>query len=93
MPENKIGQDVLGQGGLPQGGLSSEQRVKLRKKLEEEKRRKQMAGQELNGKEIHEEGPSDQHEPKPQEGFDLNEQRNVAVKAHKRGRPNRKSKE
>jgi len=91
MSENKIGSDILGQGGLPQGGpLGEKKRAELLKKMKEQKRRKAMGETtELNGKEIPKEAiPGDQPpEPKPGEGWTVDGEKPVKVRQHRRGKP------
>jgi hypothetical protein len=89
MPENKVGSDVLGQGGLPQGGpLGEKKRQQMLAKMRDARAKKRAMGDltDIEGKEIHEESPSDQHQPKSGEGY----QKDVHVREHRRGKPAKK---
>jgi hypothetical protein len=92
MPENKIGSDILGQGGLRQGGsLGEKRRQEMLEKMREEKAKKK-AGQldELNGHEIPREATPGEHPPEPKPGTGPDRPRDVHVSEHKRRKPARK---
>lgn len=50
MSENKIGSDVLRQGGLPQRGLIEKKRQELLRKIRDEKRKKVLHLDDLEGR-------------------------------------------
>lgn len=90
--DDKIGSDVLGQGGgLPQSSMKRQEMLK--KMREEQAKKKKALGRvdDIEGHEVHGDMPSDQHDRKLGEhGYDQVE-KDVHVSEHKRGRPKRKT--